>query len=187
MEKIKQKINDVFKKSSKFELIELYDIDVKEDPVRPELSLNFRTTHGRRIYGLKDSDGDIAAIICMAFTNDIPTTVKELDTMSHDAAGPSVLRAGIGGRVAVAYTVWAKKKGGGKHIMNEIYKKFKREYHIERLVTLSPLTQMAENFHIKNGAKLLKRNESTQNFEYDITLEQWNKYLERAKKFLRLT
>ena len=144
-------------------------------------------THGKKIYGLKDKDNDIAAIICVAFTNDIPTTIEELDTMSIDASGLSVLRAGIVGNIAVAYTVWAKKKGGGKHILNEIYKKFKREHYIERLVTLSPLTQMAEKFHIKNGAKLLKRNELTQNFEYDITLEQWNRYLERAKEFLRLT
>jgi hypothetical protein len=77
-------------------------------------------------------------------------------------------------------------KGGGKHILNEIFKKFKREQHIERLVTLSPLTEMAERFHIKNGAKLLQRNDTTQNFEYDITLEQWNKYLERAKGFFKL-
>jgi len=54
------------------------------------------------------------------------------------------------------------------------------------LITLSPLTEMAERFHVKNGAKLLKRNETTQNFEYDITLEQWQEYLNRTKKFLRL-
>jgi hypothetical protein len=90
------------------------------------------------------------------------------------------------GRIAVAYTVWARKKGGGKHILNEVYKKYKGEHHIDRLVTLSPLTEMAERFHIKNGAKLLRRNDTTQNFEYDITLEQWREYLIRTKKFLRL-
>jgi hypothetical protein len=36
------------------------------------------------------------------------------------------------------------------------------------LVTLSPLTEMATNFHKKNGAKLIQINQNTQNFEYKI-------------------
>jgi hypothetical protein len=40
--------------------------------------------------------------------------------------------------------------------------------HIQRLVTLSPLTDMATKFHIKNGAQLLQINSHTQNFEYAL-------------------
>jgi len=36
------------------------------------------------------------------------------------------------------------------------------------LVTLSPLTPMATHYHIRNGAKLIKINTTTQNFEYEI-------------------
>ena len=43
-------------KKPKFDLIELPYIDVKEDPVRPELSLEFRQTYGRKVYGLKDEE-----------------------------------------------------------------------------------------------------------------------------------
>jgi len=186
MEKIKQKLKDLFTHNPRFDLVELNDIDTSEDPVRPELTVEFRRSHGRRILGLKDEYGDTAAIICLAFTNGVPSSVEEMDLMSQDAANQAVLRAGMVGRIAVAYTVWARKKGGGKHILNEVYKKFKREHHIDRLVTLSPLTEMAERFHIKNGAKLLRKNETTQNFEYDITLEQWEKYLEKTKKVLRI-
>jgi len=186
MEKIKQKLKDLFTRNPRFELIDLDQIDVTEDPVRPELSVGFRTSYGRRILGLKDEAGDTAAVICLAFTNDVPASVEQMGLMSHDAYNQSILRGGLVGRIAIAYTVWAKKKGGGKHILNEVYKKFKREHHIERLITLSPLTEMAEKFHLKNGAKLLRRNEDTQNFEYDITLEQWEQYLEKTKKVLRL-
>ena len=186
MEKIKQKLKDLFKLNPRFELIDLDQIDTTEDPVRPELNVEFRKSHGRRILGLKDEAGDIAAIICLAFTNDVPKSVEEMDLMSQDAAKQAVLRAGLVGRIAVAYTVWARKRGGGKHILNEVYKKYKGEHHIDRLVTLSPLTEMAERFHIKNGAKLLRRNEDTQNFEYDITLEQWEQYLDKTKKVLRM-
>ena len=58
----------------------------------------------------------------------------------------------------------------------------KQSSHLNRLVTLSPLTAMAERFHLKNGAKLLQVNDDTQNFEYDIELEQWEKFLARVKK-----
>jgi len=186
MEKIKQKLKDLFTRNPRFELLDLDHIDITEDPVRPELTVEFRKDYGRRMLGLKDEEGDTAAIICLAFTNEVPRSVEEMDLMSQDAANQAVHRAGLVGRIAVAYTVWARKKGGGKHILNEVYKKYKGEHHIDRLVTLSPLTEMAERFHIKNGAKLLRRNETTQNFEYDITLEQWREYLTRTKKFLRM-
>ena len=61
----------------------------------------------------------------------------------------------------------AKKKGGGKKIMQEVLryainKKFKK------VVTLSPLTPMATHYHIRNGAKLIGLNATTQNFEYNL-------------------
>ena len=177
----KQKI-----KESKYELIELPYIDVKEDPVRPELDLTFRQTYGRKILGLKDDEGDIAAIMCFAFTDEVPKTVEEMEKLSYDAALQATHRAGVQGSIAIAYTVWAKKKGGGRAIVNEVYKMVKKSNHLNRLVTLSPLTAMARNFHIKNGAKELQVNEKTQNFEYDITLEEWETALVKAKNFLRI-
>tara|TARA_B100000579_G_scaffold126861_1_gene102279 strand:- start:896 stop:1543 length:648 start_codon:yes stop_codon:yes gene_type:complete len=173
-------------KEPKFDLIEMPYIDCKEDPVRPELDLAFRQAYGRKIYGLKDEEGDICAIMCFAFTNQVPKTVEEMDVLSKDAAMQAVHRAGMQGNIAIAYTVWAKKRGGGKHMVNEVYKMVKKSGHLNRLVTLSPLTEMARRFHIKNGAKELQVNEKTQNFEYDITLEDWEKALEKAKRFFKI-
>ena len=175
-----------FKKKPKYDLIELHKIDCNEDPVRPELDIKFRQSYGRKIYGLKDEEGDIAAIMCFAFTHQIPKTVKELDLMSKDAMIQAMHRAGIQGHIAIAYTVWAKKRGGGKHMVNEVYKMVKKSSHLNRLVTLSPLTEMARRFHLKNGAKELQVNETTQNFEYDIALEDWEKALEKAKRFFKI-
>jgi len=170
----------------KFDLVELPYIDCSEDPVRPELDLAFRQAYGRKIFGLKDEEGDLCAIMCFAFTNDVPKTVEEMDIMSKDAAMQAVHRAGVQGNIAIAYTVWAKKKGGGKHMVNEVYKMVKKSGHLNRLITLSPLTEMARRFHIKNGAKELQVNEETQNFEYDISLEDWEKALEKAKRFFKI-
>ena len=109
-----------------------------------------------------------------------------MDRFSKDAHMQAVLRAGVQGHIAVAYTVWAKKRGGGRAIVDEVYKMIKKSNHLNRLVTLSPLTEMARNFHLKNGAKELQVNDTSQNFEYDIELEDWEKYLERAKNFFGL-
>ena len=73
-----------------------------------------------------------------------------------------------GGKIAIAYTVWSKKKGGGKLIVKEVFKKIKQSNHLNRLITLSPLTEMARKFHLRNGAVELQVNEKTQNFEYKI-------------------
>ena len=181
-----EKIKRAFAKKPKFELIELPFIDVKEDPVRPELSLEFRQSHGRKIFGIKDEEGDVAAVMCFAFTHDIPKSVEEMDTMSKDAAMQAVHRAGVQGSVAIAYTVWAKKKGGGKHMVNEVYKMIKESNHLNRLVTLSPMTAMARKFHLKNGAKEVQVNLTTQNFEYDIELSEWEKFRDRAKGWFNI-
>ena len=67
-------------KTAKF--IELDNIDVSEDPVRPELDLEWRTTHDRKIYGL-EYNNEIEGIMCLAFTKDVPHSIKELDLMSR--------------------------------------------------------------------------------------------------------
>ena len=116
-------------KEPKFNLVELEHIDVAEDPVRPELSMEFRKSYGRKVFGLKDEQGELAAIMCFAFTNQVPKSVEEMDMLSKDAAMQAVHRAGVQGNIAIAYTVWAKKKGGGKHMVNEVYKMVKQSNH----------------------------------------------------------
>ena len=149
------------------ELVELKKCNTDEDPVRPELDNTFRRSFGRKIYGVKYK-GEIYAVMCFAYTNKIPKSVKELEKFSHDAFLQSAQRDQTVGQIAVAYTVWSKKKGGGKLIVKEVFKKIKKSNHLNRLITLSPLTEMATRFHTKNGAKLLQINETTQNFEYKV-------------------
>ena len=106
--------------------------------------------------------------MCFGYTNDIPKTVEEFDLMTRDAYLQSALRDQKIGKIAIAYTVWSKKKGGGKLIVKEVFKKIRKSNHLNRLVTLSPLTDMARNFHLRNGAFELQVNEKTQNFEYKV-------------------
>ena len=148
-------------------LVELKECNIEEDPVRPELDNNFRTGYGRKIYGVEYL-GEIHAVMCFAYTNKVPKSVDELEKLSTDAFLQSAMRDQSGGQIAIAYTVWSKKKGGGKLIVKEVFKKIKKSNHLNRLVTLSPLTDMATKFHEINGAKLIQINETTQNFEYKV-------------------
>ncbi len=159
------KVDNFFEWIKGAEIVNLKSCNTDEDPIRPELDNEFRTSFGRKIYGVKYK-GEIHAVMCFAFTNEIPKDVKELDLLSKDAFLQSATRDQKVGKIAIAYTVWSKKKGGGKLIVKEVYKKIKKSNHLNRLITLSPLTEMAKKFHLRNKAKLLRVNETTQNFEY---------------------
>ena len=149
---------DFFKWIKKTELVELSEINPADDPVRPELDNTFRTTKGRKIFGLKYKD-EIEGVVCLAFTNELPATVKELDLMSVEEKNS---------QIAVAYTLWSLKKGAGKKIMKELLKYMKKQNNIDNIMTLSPLTPVATHYHIRNGAELIKINPTTQNFQYYI-------------------
>ena len=163
----KKNIKNFFEWVKGAELVELKECETSKDPVRPELDNIFRTSYGRKIYGVKFK-GEIYAVMCFAFTDKIPKSVKELDLMSKDAFLQSANRDQKIGKIAIAYTVWSTKKGGGKLIVKQVFKMIKKSNHLNRLITLSPLTEMARNFHLRNGAEEIQVNDETQNFEYKI-------------------
>jgi len=126
---------------------------VKDDPVRPSLSYAFRKSVGEMFYIGEDKP---TAIVCVAYTTAIPKTVRELALHSHPQ-----------GNNCIAYTVWSYAPGAGRDIIYEL-----RDYaigqHFDRLVTLSPKTEMARKFHLRNGAFILNENEETDNYEYEL-------------------
>ena len=150
---------------------EIVDTIIKDDPVRPHLNADFRTSSHREVYALYEDkyaeqhfpDNDIKAVICVAYTNEVPKDEHELDLYSQQAC-----QDGQRGNIAVFYTVWSYSKGAGREIVNTVAKQLHNEKRAERFITLSPLTEMAERFHIKNGAELLEKHNSCQNFEYTL-------------------
>ena len=143
----------------KSELVELNQVNPEDDPIRPDLTNKFRTSQGRKIFGLKYKE-EVEGVVCIAFTNDIPVTIKELELMSTEENL---------GKIAIAYTLWSFKKGAGKKIIKELLEYMKNKNNLDSVMTLSPLTPMATHYHIRNGAKLIKINPTSQNFEYKIS------------------
>ena len=129
---------DFFKWIKKTELVELNEINPEDDPVRPELDNAFRISNGRKIFGLKYNN-EIEGVVCIAFTNELPATVKELDLMSVNEKDS---------QIAIAYTLWSLKKGAGKKIMKELLKYMKEQNNIDSIMTLSPLTPMATHYPV---------------------------------------
>ena len=129
---------------------------VADDPVRPHIPAEWRTTGGREVYGLfEDESAEILrAVICVAYTNEVPTNESEMDDRGTD--------------VAVFYTVWSYDRGAGRDIVLNVAEHIKNTTFVKRFVTLSPLTEMAERFHLRNGAELIGKYDECQNFEYTV-------------------
>jgi len=127
---------------------------VTDDPVRPHISAVWRTRSGREVYGLYNEE-KLRAVICVAYTDEIPTCERDLGWPGTD--------------VAVFYTVWSYDKGAGRDIVNTVAEHIKTTNpYVKRYVTLSPLTEMARNFHLRNGAKFIRKHTDCQNFEYTL-------------------
>ena len=134
----------------------------KDDPVRPNLNPKFRLTENRVNFLLTQDFTKPSAIICVAFTKDIPKTEKQLEMYS-------INKLSVNYDKAIFYTIWSYSKGSGKDILfNTVFWLKKNKPEIKRYITMSPKTEMARNFHLKNGAYELKSNRETINFEYII-------------------
>jgi len=64
----------------------------------------------------------------------------------------------------ILYSIWSYKKGCGQKLVNTLVEREKD--YVARIVTMSPKTEMAQNFHLRNGAKVFQVNKSTVNYEY---------------------
>ena len=137
----------------------------KDDPVRPNLAADWRLRQGREVYALyEDQYAEEApvlfegprAVICVAYTKGVALTEKDLDNTDDPDT-------------AMFYTVWSYDKGAGREIVNAVAAHIKETRDdIIRHMTLSPLTEMAEKFHLRNGATFFRKGSYCQNFEYSL-------------------
>lgn len=127
---------------------------VKDDPVRPHIPLEQRINEAAEILILKAGE-EVLAATCMQWLKDIPENEQDLIDMPKDH------------NVAVFYTIWSYKPGAGASLLKQAAE-WLLESHptINAIVTLSPQTEMAKRFHLKNGATVHKTNETSVNYKY---------------------
>lgn len=127
---------------------------VRDDPVRPELPLDFRINDAGKMFIMLDEQGLPLAVTCMRICDQVPTTVDDLAVHEHPG-------------VAAFYTIWSYGSGAAGRLIIEAKRWI--EQHLEGIcefVTLSPPTEMARKFHLRNGAEVLRDNGSTVNYQY---------------------
>jgi hypothetical protein len=131
---------------------------IKDDPVRPEIPTDFRVSNGRMVAALSDNDTDPDAMVCVSFHDFVPTGVDDLSNVSEVPT------------TAVFYTIWSYKAGKGRDLLIQAVKGIQEQYpSVTRFVTLSPKTDVARRFHLKNGAIIFRENIETVNYEYTKT------------------
>jgi hypothetical protein len=68
---------------------------------------------------------------------------------------------------AVFYTIWSYASGAGRRLIEEAQAEIRRDNpEVMTYVTLSPKTEMARKFHLKNGAEVFRENSDTVNYLY---------------------
>ena len=128
---------------------------IKDDPVRPELPLQFRVNANSKIFVLKDAQGQPQAVTCVKFLTAIPAAVDDLVDAVESAT------------TAVFYTIWSYAAGAGRTLIQEAQRSIEAEMPtVTTFVTLSPKTEMARRFHLKNGAGVYRENSDTINYIY---------------------
>jgi hypothetical protein len=134
---------------------------IKDDPVRPEIPADFRISEGRIVAALAEDDNDPEAIVCVSFHDFVPANVADLSKTTEIPT------------TAVFYTIWSYKAGKGTELLLQAAKSIQTQYpSINRFVTLSPKTNMARRFHLKNGAIEFRENLDTINYEYTDILKR---------------
>ena len=130
---------------------------IKDDPVRPEISTDFRVSEGRMVAALAEKEDDPDAMVCVSFHDFVPAGV---DDLKNTAQVPTT---------AVFYTIWSYKAGKGRDLLIQAVKGIQEQYpSVTRFVTLSPKTDVARRFHLKNGAIVFRENIETVNYEYNL-------------------
>ena len=131
---------------------------VKDDPVRPDIPVEFRVSEHCCVYVLLDDEySKPQAVVCVARKSSVPKDVLELASVDDSPA-----------TVAVFYTIWSYSPGAGRKLIQEAQKSIRSEFkNIKTFVTLSPPTEMARTFHLRNGAGVLSVNPDTVNYIYE--------------------
>lgn len=126
---------------------------IRDDPVRPDISREFRVSNNRFVSALVEETP--RAIVCVSLHRFVPQAVQELELTD------------INPDTAIFYTIWSYAPGAGAELLRETVAGIRRQFpNIKNFVTLSPKTEMARRFHLKNGARVMRENADTVNYEY---------------------
>jgi len=146
------------------------DLDLTvEDPVRPTIPMSWRQQY--EIWAWIENQ-ERTATVCVAWLDSVPDSEASMLIMPR-------------GFKAIAYTIWSAAPGAGKRLILALQEQIKDNPLCEGMYTLSPPTEMARKFHVSNGARVYRINETTINYQYkhdrDAALEAQEREAQRSK------
>jgi len=163
---------------------ETYIEYMKDDPVRPELfednSLRFRNNfHVFADIDIEEGGGHVVvnAILCAVispFVLQCEELLRDLGSNPEEARQMQehmreLLDDANLATIFTPYSMWSYKKGSGKRLINQLLEYIPIGFpKVTHVITMSPPTRMAMEFHINNGALLLSPNAETINYEYNL-------------------
>ena len=130
---------------------------IADDPVRPEIGINFRVSESSEVIVGQDEYGKPMAVVCVLYRDSVPRSRDELlEFASYEPV------------VAVFYTIWSYVPGAGRKLIVLARRHIASSRpSINKYVTLSPPTEMARVFHLRNGAQVLNINADSVNYSYE--------------------
>lgn len=127
---------------------------IRDDPVRPDIPREYRVSRNRFVAALVE-DEKPTSMICVSLHDFVPESLSDLD---RTVEVPTT---------AVFYTIWSYRSGEGAKLLRQTVSEIQNKYSsIQTFVTLSPKTEMARRFHLKNGAVIFRENTDTINYWY---------------------
>lgn len=122
----------------------LYDM-IHTDPVASQIPINKRLSRNGQI-SILNNIHDPYCICCFVLLDSIPFDYNDLFSDNTNNT------------IACLYSIWSLKKGSGRVMIRELTDYIKYDLNIHTIVTLSPNTDTARNFHLNNGATVYREN-----------------------------
>jgi hypothetical protein len=152
---------------------------IKDDPVRPDLFTNNRKRFEApfHVYAeVNDETGEIAAVVCILICKFVPQDEIQIEAVAagklakiEEVLGEREAAYGPLGTVLCPYSVWSYQRGHGRKLINNLLEAAPVMHpEVDAVITMSPLTDTALNFHLSNGAEVFGTNEDTINYEYEV-------------------
>lgn len=130
---------------------------LNDDPVRPEIPHGFRVSWPKSAVFVNIEADKPTAVVCVSFTDFVPKLPEELFYQGLNLVNNTV----------IFYTIWSYVSGHGAPLIRAA-----RDWilanrpEVTQFITLSPPTEMAQRFHLRNGASVFRHNGVTVNYQY---------------------
>ena len=152
---------------------------IEDDPVRPKLfkdnSVRFEDPF--HVYAeINDETGEIAAVVCTIICKFVPQDECQIKLVARGKTEQIEEQLkereemhGQLGVVLCPYSIWSYQRGHGRKLINNLLEAAPLMHpEVDAVITMSPHTEAALKFHLRNGAGIFATNTNCVNYEYEV-------------------